>query len=556
MNTKTRSNSILGFALIIAALALFSVVTSRVQASSIFDITYPIAELGGCEDRLACKAYCEDENNRSACEKFASNYGISSAPKNDKSEKMKQVKEDGGPGQCATGAEDPQASCKKYCDSTENIDECVAYGKSHGLLSGQQLVEAEKVSTALKRGVKLPEGCTSQSSCKETCENPPTIEQAKSCFAFGKEAGLLPDDFNEERAEKVFEAIQDGTSPFKSPKDFRKCENPENDEIMQKCMDFAVRSGMMDEKQAEIVKKTGGKGPGGCRGEKQCNAYCEENQEECFQFSKDNGLINPEQEEQMKRGAEQFKQGINNAPEAVRTCLTSIIGQDKLDAVTSGTAMMDRSLGEKMRTCFEQNRPVEDENRRFMGPPRKDNQEQNGQFSPLPEGEQGQFMKPPRDDDQEQNGQFGSQQKNEQGRFMGSPQRNNQKQQEFIYPESEREKFMSPSQYKRIMPANNDNVKPQDMRNRRPVEQGIFPQENGEQRNMNNYQKPMMFQPQDDQTSTGQSQMRPQSTEGSIPSPAAQQNIQPPSNVPSPSHPETSDPSASVWSAFRSLISI
>ncbi len=510
MNTKTRSNSILGFVLIVTALVFFSVVASRVQAASIFDITYPIAELGGCEDRLACKAYCEDEDNRSACEEFASNYGISSAPKIDKSEKMKQVKEDGGPGQCAAGAEDPQASCKAYCDSIEHIDECVAYGKSHGLLTGEQLVEAEKVSSALKRGAKLPEGCTNQSSCKETCENPSTIEQAKSCFAFGKEAGLLPDDFNEERAEKVFKAIQDGTAPFKSPKDFRKCENPESDEIMQKCMDFAVRSGMMDEKQAEIVKKTGGKGPGGCRGEKQCNAYCEKNQEECFQFSKDNGLINPEQEEQMKRGAEQFKQGIDNAPETVRTCLTSIIGQDKLDAVTSGTAMMDRSLGEKMRTCFEQNRPPEGERGQSMGPP--------------PEGEGRQFMGPPQDERQKQGpmeNQPYSPQQGERGRFMGPPQG------------GEERRYMGP---------------PQGGEDGRYM--GPPPGYEG-------------YRPPEGMTQPPQGMMPPQGYEGYRPPENAEQpptgTMPPPSESPPPAPPPTttvSEPTASVWSAFRALIGI
>jgi len=486
MNIKTRSNSILSFALIIVTLIIFFVIVSRVQAASIFDITYPIAELGGCEDRLACKAYCEDENNRNACEQFASNYGISSAPKNDKSEKMKQVKEDGGPGQCAVGEDDPQASCKAYCDSIEHIDECVAYGKSHGLISGQQLIEAEKVLSALKRGAKLPEGCTNQSSCKETCENPSTIEQARSCFAFGKEAGLLPDDFNQERAEKVFKAIQDGTAPFKSPRDFQKCENPENDEIMQKCMDFAVRSGMMDEKQAEIVKKTGGKGPGGCRGEKQCNAYCEENQEECFQFSKDNGLINPEQEEQMKKGAEQFKQNIDRAPEAVRSCLTSIIGQDKLDAITSGTAMMDRSLGENMRSCFEQNRP--------------------------PEGDREQFMGPPHGGDQERRGQFGSPQ-GEERRYMGPPQ-------------GEEGRFMPPPDGQQI------------------------PQQ--PPRGYEGYQRP----PEEDMSQPPPEMMPPPSSTGENVQPPPSEGIPPPPAETTTTPPPTSEPTASVWSAFRALIGI
>lgn len=360
MHTKIRSNSILMFALVAAALA-FSLSVNVSRAASIFDITFPIAELGGCADKEACKAYCALETNRDACEQFAADHGITTAPKGANDEKVKAVLEDGGPGQCAAGAKDPQASCKAYCDSTDHIDACVSYGKSHGLLSGQQLVEAEKVLTAIKRGAKLPEGCTSESSCKAICENPSTIAQAKSCFAFGKAAGLLPTDFDEARAEKVFQAIQDGTAPFKSPKDFRQCERPKDDATLKKCIDFAVQSGMLTPEQAAVVQKTGGKGPGGCFGEHECRSYCALHQQECFQFSKDNGLVSPEQEDQMKRGVEQFKQNLERVPESVKSCLVSAVGQDTLDAIASGATMPDRDLGERMRSCFEQNRPANDE---------------------------------------------------------------------------------------------------------------------------------------------------------------------------------------------------
>ncbi|MFZ2167657.1 MAG: hypothetical protein WAV50_02165 [Minisyncoccia bacterium] len=387
MNTKTHSNSISALALFATAVAalVFSMNVSRAHAATIFDITFPIAELGSCTDKDACKAYCTLEANQDACEQFAADHGITTAPKSVGEDRAKAVQGDGGPGKCAVGAKDPQASCKAYCDSTDHIDECVSYGKEHGLLVGQQLIEAEKVRAALKGGAKLPEGCTNQSSCKAICENPSTISQAKSCFAFGKAAGLLPDDFDESRAEKVFQAIQDGTAPFKSPKEFQRCERPEDEATLKKCVDFAVRNGMMTEEQATIVQKTGGKGPGGCFGERECHAYCEEHQEECFQFSKENGLIKPEQEEQMRRGAEEFKQNLDRVPEAVRTCLASSIGQEALDAIASGSTVPNRALGEKMRACFEQNRPMGDD-QQGRGP--------EGAFDPN-QGEQGRFMGPP-----------------------------------------------------------------------------------------------------------------------------------------------------------------
>lgn len=414
MNTKIHSNRIIFFiAFSAVVLTVFSTSTLRARAATIFDISFPIAELGGCADKNSCKAYCADEANHDVCEQFAADHGISAAPSNQREGKLKAVQKDGGPGNCAVGAKDPQASCKAYCDSTDHIDTCVAYGKSHGFLAGKQLAEAEKVAKALKGGAKLPEGCTDRDSCKAVCENPSTVAQAKSCFAFGKAAGLLPPGFDEDRAGKVFMAIQDGTAPFKSIKDFRQCEQPKDDDTLQKCVDFGVKSGMLDEKQAAVIKKTGGKGPGGCVGEA-CHAYCEDHQQECFQFSKDNGLVTPEQEQHMKRGVEQFKQNLDRAPEAVKSCLVSTVGQEVLDAIVSGTSMPDRMLGEKMRSCFEQSRPTDDEQgdhgpeniqrgfpqdqdgedrRESFGPP-QDGEDRHEQFGPPPGNDRRQLSGP------------------------------------------------------------------------------------------------------------------------------------------------------------------
>jgi hypothetical protein len=42
-----------------------------------------------------------------------------------------------------------------------------------------------------------------------------------------------------------------------------------------------------------MARKTGGKGPGGCKGKEECDAFCNnpDNQETCFNFAKDNGMI-------------------------------------------------------------------------------------------------------------------------------------------------------------------------------------------------------------------------------------------------------------------------
>jgi len=60
-----------------------------------------------------------------------------------------------------------------------------------------------------------------------------------------------------------------------------------------------------------MVRKTGGKGPGNCRGEEACAAYCEDpaNMEECLNFAVQIGEVSPEQVEQARRGMEMMQRG-------------------------------------------------------------------------------------------------------------------------------------------------------------------------------------------------------------------------------------------------------
>lgn len=348
----------------------YLVLSGTVFAKSIFDIEFPVAELGNCKDKSSCKAYCAVEKNQEACENFAAEYGIANAKekKQEREARKEFVMKDGGPGNCAENATDPEASCRAFCDVGDHMKECITYGKEHGLMKGKDLEEAEKVMKALDSGVPLPAGCTNERSCKETCEEPKDVETARSCFAFAEKAGLLPDGVDREHAEKVFKLIEEGKSPFKSPKDFRKCDNPESDEIMQKCMDFAIENGLMSPKDAEMVKKTGGKGPGNCRGKKQCDLYCNEHQDECMEFAEKHDLIRPEEKARMQEGMTRLKESIAGSPPEVKQCLIDTLGQEKLDKIISGAGFIERDLGEKMHTCFEKafNGEREDESRGIM----------------------------------------------------------------------------------------------------------------------------------------------------------------------------------------------
>lgn len=336
------------FLLVLLFTSLF---VGYVSAQSIFDIEFPIAELGNCASKKECKIYCDQEENFSACRAFASKHGL--RDDSGGNDKFDAITEDGGPGNCAAGSANPVESCRRYCDNTSNMRQCVSYARAHNLMAGEELEEAEKVLAALDKGGKLPTGCTDRVTCEQICENPTNISVARECFAFAEAAGFLPPGVNREQAEKVFKAIEEGRAPFRSPKDFEQCDNPPNDEILEKCISFAVENGFISGEEAEMVKKTGGKGPGGCRGREQCESYCQTHEEECFAFAEQYDLMSPEEKGRVQEGINKFKEGINNAPPEVRACLESTIGAEVLAKILAGEKPPTRELGEKMRTCFE-----------------------------------------------------------------------------------------------------------------------------------------------------------------------------------------------------------
>jgi hypothetical protein len=344
---------LLNKALVLAVIIFVSTVfVSMVYAQSVSGIEFPIAELGNCANKEACRSYCDLSENYESCQTFAAKHNLGGVTVK---EKFDAALADGGPGQCGTTAADPHEACRQYCDSADHMRECVAYAKTHDLMPEVELVEAEKVIAALDRGATLPVGCTNKESCRAICEAPPNVEAARQCFAFAEAAGFLPPGVNKEKAEIVFRAIEEGRAPFQTPREFEQCEDPASDEILQKCIDFGVANGFLSAEEAEMVKETGGKGPGGCRGKGQCEAYCSAHKDECFAFGVEHGLIKPEDTARMKGGMHRFKDSLSQAPAEVKKCLEESIDADTLQQLLAGESMPTEELGRQMRTCFENN---------------------------------------------------------------------------------------------------------------------------------------------------------------------------------------------------------
>jgi len=72
-------------------------------------------------------------------------------------------------------------------------------------------------------------------------------------------------------------------------------------------MEFATKAGLASPEEIERFKATGGKGPGGCRGREECEAFCNnsDNQGACFSFAKEHKLIGQEELEHIEKNSKE-----------------------------------------------------------------------------------------------------------------------------------------------------------------------------------------------------------------------------------------------------------
>lgn len=303
------------------------------QKSNILaNIQFPVKELGNCQSEVECATYCDDVNHATACLDFAQKNNLLTPDEIKQKEKLASIGT--GPGGCKS-----QASCETYCNDVGHIDECVAFGESHNLLTGKDLEDAKKIKSAIGAGKKLPGGCTGKKSCETYCND---ADHADECLAFAEDTGFLS-----QQEIQQYKTFQDFRKKGETPGGCTTktsceayCENPDNMEAClsfgektgfvssedaamarkvlplikagktpggcktkdqceaycasedhaDECVNFGLQAGMISPQDAEIIKKTGGKGPGGCRGKEQCQTYCEQNQQECMDWAKANGL--------------------------------------------------------------------------------------------------------------------------------------------------------------------------------------------------------------------------------------------------------------------------
>ncbi len=364
------------------------------------NIQYPVKELGDCKDESACKSYCDNSENTKSCVNFAEKNNLMSKEEIALAKKFMAVGNK-GPGGC-----NGKDECNNFCNDIAHINECVAFAEKNNLMSSGELEEAKMIQAAIKKGVKPP-SCKNKTECNTYCEDPSHMEE---CIAFGAEAGFIQGKELED-AQKMLAAIKKGATPppckgkeacdayCSSPDNIEACMtfaqaaglmSPEEAQNSQKmiaavkkgfkppqcngkecdtycaedahideCINFSIAAGFMTEKDAEMAKKTKGKGPGGCVGKETCDTFCNnpDNQETCFNFAKENGMIPEADLKQMEEGKQKVQEALQQAPPAVLDCLNSEIGTGMMEKFKNGAAMPPREIGDKMRTCFEKMGP-------------------------------------------------------------------------------------------------------------------------------------------------------------------------------------------------------
>lgn len=253
------------------------------QTLSVFDITYPIAELGNCQDQASCKAYCDDLSNAEVCVLFAEKNGLEVNVEADQAKLLSA----GGPGNCQSESE-----CRAYCEDINHFDECISFAESKGFMAPAEAARAREQFNQTGPG-----GCRGANECRTYCEDDSHTEE---CLEFGHRQGLISDK-DLEVARSVVK--NGGPGGCRSPEECKAyCQDPSH---VTECVDSAVQLGFLDEKEATRIKKFAVlEGPGGCVGE-QCKTYCEnpEHQTECIEFAESNGLMSPEEAELAKKFA-------------------------------------------------------------------------------------------------------------------------------------------------------------------------------------------------------------------------------------------------------------
>lgn len=193
--------------------------------------------------------------------------------------------------------------CRAYCDDVDHLAECLDFAELHNLLSDEDLEHGRRFEAL---GAVGPGGCRAEDECEAYCEDVSNIDE---CLAFAEQHGFMDSEELKE-ARRIAQALREGAQLPGGCRSERECEAYcEDPAHMRECIEFAEAAGLFPPEELEEARRVltaleaGAQLPGGCRNEDECEAYCQDpvHIEECLDFAEAAGLIPPDELEEARR---------------------------------------------------------------------------------------------------------------------------------------------------------------------------------------------------------------------------------------------------------------
>ncbi|MFA5936593.1 MAG: hypothetical protein WC822_01805 [Candidatus Paceibacterota bacterium] len=386
---------------------------------------------GGCKGQTACEQYCGASTHLEECIAFAEKNGMMPEQQLKDSKKVIAAIKSGLKPPACGGSE----QCTSYCSNPQHMEECMTFSIAAGIVPDNQKEQMQKTLSAIKQGAKPPacqpnppsdqlgqSGQTNQSNsglpmCDKYCGT-----HQEECMTFSLATGMVPDD-QKMQMQKALDVFKQGIKPpacqpnppdqsgqpnqpnqsgqsggaggpneglknksnqsSKSEQDLQACDQYCADSShVEECVKFSVAIGNMTEEQGQNSIRNGGKGPGGCVGRDACNTFCDnpDNQETCFNFGKDNGMIPKEDLQRMQDGQQKMKDSFSQIPQEVLDCLTSTVGADVVEKMKNGS-FVPKNAGDSINQCFQKAPQGKMPDQNQLGQP---GQNQSGDNQPKP----------------------------------------------------------------------------------------------------------------------------------------------------------------------------
>lgn len=257
---------------------------------------------GGCDSHASCERYCDDTAHIDECIVFAEENGLMQGRELEEAKKVRDVIRGGGklPGGCNN-----KTACRNYCELPDHMEECLRFAEASGFLSAEELEQAKRFIPLMKEGL-TPGGCKSKEECEAYCD---ADEHFEECISFAEKSGMIPEE-ERKNIEAFKKAGGRGPGGCRGRQCQAFCSEPANREtcfewakenglISEEDMS-RMQEGMME----RGTEGRGGQemtGPGGCRGPQECTEYCKEHMDECRNFTPSGREGGERQEEGFER---------------------------------------------------------------------------------------------------------------------------------------------------------------------------------------------------------------------------------------------------------------